>query len=55
VLAAIAAVFGSTERQAQKHSEVIVDENHADVDSTRNAKGTLRVVRVKPREQTVLG
>src|ERR1700683_92667 len=55
VFATVATVFGSAERQAQEPSEVVVNQNHADVDSPCDAKSTLGVSSVEAGEKAVLG
>ena len=55
VLAAVATVLGSAERQTQDAPEIVVDEDHTDIDSTRHAQGTLGVARVNAGEQALLG
>ncbi len=46
VLAAITAVLCSAEWQTENPSEIVVDKDHPDVDSTRDAQSTLGVSRV---------
>src|ERR1700729_3775832 len=55
VLAAVPTVFSSTERQTEQPPEVVVDEDHTDVDPARDAESTLGLACVDPREQAVLG